>query len=211
MKRRSQHKPTGQSLWRVPLSARSELHPNPLAEQAQACGRLTKADRPGGPDGTYRDHWWSQLGKTFSHVFLCTGGHANLFCIVQRRKKNLQLCVILALGTTLIFSASQKKPSNYRSAGFPRTRTCLGCFCTVLLCCLITCATHSHPFRAPVYCGCQPGPTGVLIHPGKAVDQQCANPLAAALLLHCTELYTCVRVRPEHAATNRPLGRMHVS
>ena len=72
----------------------------------------------------------------------------------------------------------------------------LGCFCTVLLCCLITWATHSHPFRAPVYCGCQPGPTGVLIHPGRALDQQSANPLAAALLLHCTELNTCVRVRP---------------
>ena len=71
-----------------------------------------------------------------------------------------------------------------------------GCFCTVLLCCLITWATHSHPCRAPVYCGCQPGPTGVLIHPGRAVDQQCANPLAAALMLHCTELDTCVRVRP---------------
>ena len=28
------------------------------------------------------------------------------------------------------------------------------------------------------------------------MDQQCANPLAAPLLLHCTELYTCVRVRP---------------
>ena len=50
---------------------------------------------------------------------------------------------------------------------------CLGCFCTVLLCCLITWATHSLPFRALVYCGCQPGPTGVLIHPGRAVDQQC--------------------------------------
>ena len=36
--------------------------------------------------------------------------------------------------------------------------------------------------------------TGVLIHPGRVVDQQCVNPLAAALLLHCTELYTCVRV-----------------
>ena len=33
----------------------------------------------------------------------------------------------------------------------------LGCFWTVLLCCLITWATHSHPFWAPVYCGCQPG------------------------------------------------------
>ena len=75
-------------------------------------------------------------------------------------------------------------------------RLCLGCLCTVLLCCLITWATHSHPFRAPVYCGCQPGPTGVLIHPGRAVDQRCANPLAAALMLHCTELDTCVRVRP---------------
>ena len=73
---------------------------------------------------------------------------------------------------------------------------CLGCFCTVLLCCLITWSTHSHPFRAPVYCGCQTGATGVLIHPSRAVDHQCANPLAAALLLHCTELYTCVRVRP---------------
>ena len=67
---------------------------------------------------------------------------------------------------------------------------CLECFCTVLLCCLITWATHSHPFRAPV--GCQPGSTGVLIHPGRAVDQQCANPL----MLHCTELFPCVRVRP---------------
>ena len=38
---------------------------------------------------------------------------------------------------------------------------CLGCFCTVLQCCLITWATHSHPFRATVHCGCQPGPTGV--------------------------------------------------
>ena len=30
------------------------------------------------------------------------------------------------------------------------------------------------------------------IHPGRAVDQQCANPL----MLHCTELFPCVRVRP---------------
>ena len=56
---------------------------------------------------------------------------------------------------------------------------------------------HPQPsLSGTVYCGCQPGPTGVLIHPGRAVDQQCANPLAAALLLHCTELKTCVRVRP---------------
>ena len=49
MRRQSQHKTTGQSLWRVPLSARSELHSQPLAEQAQACGRLTKAEGPEGP------------------------------------------------------------------------------------------------------------------------------------------------------------------
>ena len=63
MKKQSQHKTTGQSLWRVHLSARSELHPHPLAEQAQACGRLTKAEGPGGTDSTCRDHWWLQLGK----------------------------------------------------------------------------------------------------------------------------------------------------
>ena len=33
------------------------------------------------------------------------------------------------------------------------------------LCCLCW-ATHSLPFRAPVYCGCQPGPTGVSRCPG---------------------------------------------
>ena len=43
MKRRSQHKTTGQPLWRVPLSARRELHSHLLAEQAHACGHLTKA------------------------------------------------------------------------------------------------------------------------------------------------------------------------
>ena len=44
MNRQSQHKTTGQSLWHVPLSARSELISHPLAEQAQACGRLTKEE-----------------------------------------------------------------------------------------------------------------------------------------------------------------------
>ena len=47
-KRQPQYKTTGQSLWHVPLSARSELHSHPLAAQAQACGRLTKAERPEG-------------------------------------------------------------------------------------------------------------------------------------------------------------------
>ena len=44
IKRQSQHKTMGQSLWHAPLSARSELHSHPLAQQAQACGRLL--DRP---------------------------------------------------------------------------------------------------------------------------------------------------------------------
>ena len=39
----------GQSLWRVPLSARCELHSHLLAEQAQACGCLTKAEWWEGP------------------------------------------------------------------------------------------------------------------------------------------------------------------
>ena len=49
MKRQSQHKTTGQPLWHGPLSARCELHSHPLAEQALACGRLTKAEGPEGP------------------------------------------------------------------------------------------------------------------------------------------------------------------
>ena len=47
-----QHKTTGQSLWRAPLSARSELHPHPLAEQPQASGAPHKGGRAGGPDST---------------------------------------------------------------------------------------------------------------------------------------------------------------
>ena len=49
MKRPSHHKITGQSLWHEPLSARSELHSHPLAEQAQACARLTKVEGLEGP------------------------------------------------------------------------------------------------------------------------------------------------------------------
>ena len=49
MKRQSLHKTTGQSLWHEPLKARSELHSQPLAEQAQACGCHTKAERLEGP------------------------------------------------------------------------------------------------------------------------------------------------------------------
>ena len=68
MKRRSQHKTTGQSLWRVPLSARSELHSHPLAEQAQACGRLTQADGPEGPMAPVVTAGVSSVKKTRSHT-----------------------------------------------------------------------------------------------------------------------------------------------
>ena len=49
MKRQSQHKTTGQSLLREPLSACSELHSHPLAEQDQICGRPAKAEGHEGP------------------------------------------------------------------------------------------------------------------------------------------------------------------
>ena len=83
-KRQSQHKTTGQSLWHVLLSARSELHSHPLAGQAQACGRLTKAE---GPDGTYRDHWWLQLEK-FSRVILALGAMLDLLHRATQKNSN---------------------------------------------------------------------------------------------------------------------------
>ena len=81
MKAQSQHKTTGQSLWREPLSARSELHSHPLAEHAQACTRLPKAEVLEGPMAP--DHWWLKLWK----------------------KLHLSR-VILVLGVMLIFSVS---------------------------------------------------------------------------------------------------------
>ena len=87
MKRRSQHKTTGQSLWRAVSFIRTRWL-NKLRLRAPH-----KSGRAGGPDSTYRDHWWLQLGK---NAFLtrdpCTGGHADLLYIAQR-KKNLELCV----------------------------------------------------------------------------------------------------------------------
>ena len=65
-----------------PLSARRELQSHPLAGQAQACGRLTKGGRAGGPDGTYRDHRrFHRRKKSFSHVILALG--AMLICSVS--------------------------------------------------------------------------------------------------------------------------------
>ena len=44
----------------------------------------------------------------------------------------------------------------------------------------------SHPqppiVTAPVYCGCQPGPTGVMTHPGRMVSHQSASSCSALLL-----------------------------
>ena len=72
-----------------PLSARGEPQSHPLAGQAQACGRSTQVDRPGGPDGTCRGHWLIPLLKKkidyisrFVHVILAPV-HAILLCIIQ--------------------------------------------------------------------------------------------------------------------------------
>ena len=84
MKRQSQHKTTGQSLWHELLSARSELHSYPLSQQAQACGRLTKAERLEGPMAP----------------IVTTDGYS-----WERKKLHLSR-VIFVLGAMLIFSAS---------------------------------------------------------------------------------------------------------
>ena len=86
------HKTTGQSLWHVPLSARSELHSHPLAEQAQACGRLTKAEGPEGPMAPIVTTGGYSVEKTIVTRHPCTGCHANLLRIVPR-EKTLELCV----------------------------------------------------------------------------------------------------------------------
>ena len=85
MKRQSQHKTTGQSLWREPLSARSELDSHP----SSGLRAPHKGRRAGGPDGTYHDRWRLQLGKTTAFLARhpCPGGHANLLCIVQRKRE----------------------------------------------------------------------------------------------------------------------------
>ena len=77
MKRQPQHKTTGQSLWHVPLSARS----------------FTRR-RAGGADGTCRDHWWSPLEKMhFSHVILALGAVLIFSVSFNGREKKLELCV----------------------------------------------------------------------------------------------------------------------
>ena len=70
MKRQSQHKTTGQPLWHVHLSARSELHSQPLAEHAQVCGRITTAEGLEGPIAPVVTTGGHSVKKTFSHVIL---------------------------------------------------------------------------------------------------------------------------------------------
>ena len=113
------------------LSARSELHSRLLAEQAQACKGPHKGGKAARPDGTYRDHWL-QLGKTaFLARHPCTGSHANLRCIVQKKKISNCACHPCAgamqsllkkdytsrnrhpcAGTTLIFNVSPQLRRN---------------------------------------------------------------------------------------------------
>ena len=76
------------------LSARGELQSHPLAGQAQACGRPTQVDGPGGPDGTCRGHCLIPLLKKeidyisrFVHVILAPV-HAILLCIIQARNSS---------------------------------------------------------------------------------------------------------------------------
>ena len=71
------------------LSARRELQSHPLAGQAQACGRLTKGGWARGPDGTYRDHWYSPCRKNPSHASSLCSGPCSSFSIVPREIHNL--------------------------------------------------------------------------------------------------------------------------
>ena len=94
MKRQSQHKTTGQSLWHEPLSARSELHSHPLAEQAQACGSLTKAEGLEGPMApivTSDGYSWKSKELHLSRVIFVLG--AMLSFSASFNLKNLALCV----------------------------------------------------------------------------------------------------------------------
>ena len=89
-------KPTQQTSWHRPLSARNEHQSHPLAGQAQACGRLIRRmDR--GPDGTCRDHWLLLLlKKKFFPHFLRISSRC-LHCMSRRVccARQCQLCGIL--------------------------------------------------------------------------------------------------------------------
>ena len=57
------------------LSARSELHPHPLAEQAQACGRITK----GGQGQRARWHLSSEIPAAFHDTTVTDAPTAAVF------------------------------------------------------------------------------------------------------------------------------------
>ena len=105
MKRRSQHKTTGQSLWREPLSARSELHSHPLAEQDQACGRLKKAEGPEGPMAPIVTTGAYSVEKIPSHTSSLDLGPCQS-ALYRSTEKNLEWCVSSLM---LIFSVAKKK------------------------------------------------------------------------------------------------------
>ena len=120
MKRQFQNKTTGQSLWRAPLSARSELHSHPLAEQAQACGRLTKGGRAAGPDSTYRDHGAVTAGRKTCISILTQGANETFRKVLQRKvspwtKKTLTPVVQKNSRITLDTDTSTQLVSTWKS------------------------------------------------------------------------------------------------
>ena len=52
--------------------------------------------------------------------------------------------------------------------------------------------TASRSLTAKVHCGCSPGPTGVMTHPGRAVDLQSASSCVA-----CVDCIVWLLVRSE--------------
>ena len=51
-------------------------------------GASQKADGPEGPMAPIVTTGVSSVGKTFSHIILALGGHANLLCIVPRKRSS---------------------------------------------------------------------------------------------------------------------------
>ena len=113
-KRQSQHKTTGQSLWHVPLSARSEFHSHPLAEQAQACGRLTEAEGPEGQMAPIVTTGGYSVEKTFSHVILALGA-MHICSVLFNGEEPRIVRVILVPGPCLSSPYHKKKNSNHAS------------------------------------------------------------------------------------------------
>ena len=77
------------------LSARSELHSHPLAEQAQACGRLTKADGPEGPMAPVETTDAATVDQR------CSFKHQTRW---RHNHSNSKLCVALRMGQANLLS-----------------------------------------------------------------------------------------------------------